>query len=203
MPESKIDKEMSRFGKKLAIYLKANLEEALIKGKKRGGANAQEADLNFEEVVTLTNDGVRLQIIAMAGGKPVDYWANIEQGRKPGTMPPPNVLGKKWMAKNNINAREVYLEIQAKYTKKRLSKTNRKLSKTKKTLSYDEYANRLSYIFARAIKRDGIPPKPYVQQAIREANVEEFQQRISELMGEQINVELSLDNAFTPIKLNF
>lgn len=198
MSES-LDKEMARFGKKLAIYLKANLEEALEKGRKRGGSNPQEANLTFNEVLSYTPDGIKVQIIATG-----EYWRNIEDGRKPGKMPPSNVLGKKWQNKNNINAKNVYLEIQANYRKKKgLSTVNRTLSKTKSKLSYDEYAKRLSFVFAKAIERDGITPKPFVQQAIKEAKVDEFQKKISEAMGQDIRIQLELNNTVTPIKLNF
>lgn len=199
MLQKEIDKEVARYGKKLAIYLKANLEEALINGSKRGKSNPQEAALNFKEVITQTDNGVKVQIVATG-----EYWVNIEDGRKPGKMPPSNALGKKWQNKNNINARQVYLEIQANYKRKQgLSTVNRTLSKTKKKLSYDEYAKRLSFVFAKAIERDGITPKPYIQKALEDSKPLEFQKRISEIMGKEIIIELDLNHPITPIKLNF
>lgn len=193
MLQEEIDKECRKYGKKLAIYMKANLEEALQKE----GKSVQEASLTFNEVVTQTQDGVKIQIIATD-----EYWINIEKGRKKGSMPPSDALGKQWQNKHNINAKEVYLEIQANYQRKNgLSTTNRKLSKPKKTLSYNDYAKRLSFIFARIIERKGIEAKPFVQQALKEAKVDEFQKRISEIIGKDMRVQLQLNNS--NIKLNF
>lgn len=197
--QQEIDKEVRKFGKKLAVYLKANLEEALIKGAKRGHSNPQEAALNFYPNLIQTNDGITLQVLATG-----EYWANIEEGRRPGKMPPPNVVGKKWQNKNNINAKKVYLEIQANYKRRTgISSVPRRLSSTKKKISYEEYAKRLSFIFARAIERDGITPKPFVQQAIQDAKVDEFQKRISEIMKKEITVDLALNSSVKPIKITF
>lgn len=197
--QQEIDKEVRKFGKKLAVYLKANLEEALIKGAKRGHSNPQEAQLNFYPNLIQTNDGITLQVLATG-----EYWANIEEGRRPGKMPPPNVVGKKWQNKNNINAKKVYLEIQANYKRRTgISSVPRRLSSTKKKISYEEYAKRLSFIFARAIERDGITPKPFVQQAIQDAKVDEFQKRISEIMKKEITVDLALNSSVKPIKITF
>ncbi len=199
MLQQEIERECKRYGKKLAIYLKANLEEALINGAKRGHSNPQEAQLNFKEEIVATSTGVKLQIIASG-----DYWVNIEEGRKPGKMPPSNVVGKKWQNKHNINAKKVYLEIEARYKQRTgLSTVKGVLSRTKKKLSYEEYAKRLSFIFAKAIERDGITPKPFVQQAIKESKPEEFRQRISEIMSKEIQVDLNLNNQFNKIKISF
>jgi hypothetical protein len=200
MLQEEIDKEARKYGKKLAIYLKANLEEALAKGRKRGDKSAQESALHFNEIITQTSDGVNIKIVASDS-----YWLNIEDGRGVGKkMPPSDTVGKKWQNKNNINAKKVYLEIQANYKRKNgLSTVSKKLSKTKKSLSYDDYAKRLSFIFARAIKRDGIAPKPYIQQAINDAKPQEFQKRMSEIMGKNIVLDLNLNNDLKPIKLTF
>lgn len=205
--QQEIDKEVRKFGKKLAVYLKANLEEALIKGAKRGHSNPEEARLSFAPQLIPTDNGVKLQIIACDRGdinRPVEYWINIEEGRRPGKMPPPHVVGEKWQNKNNINAKKVYLEIQANYKRRTgISSVPRRLSSTKKKISYEEYAKRLSFIFARAIERDGITPKPFVQQAIQDAKVDEFQKRISEIMKKEITVDLALNSSVKPIKITF
>jgi hypothetical protein len=218
-----LDREVARFGKKLAIYLKANLEEALRKDRK----SVQEADLNFKEFLIPTNNGIKLQIVALAGGKEVDYWAYIEKGVD-GTKVKHgsqfsykkkaidfDAVGKKWQNKHNIHPQKIMAEIELKYqqSKKfsRLSSTGQRLSKPKKKLSYNEAAKRLSRVFAVAIARDGLKPKPFVQQAIKEAKVDEFQKRVSEIMGKEISIQLQLDdNTFfkngrfiQPIKLNF
>lgn len=210
-----IDKEVRKFGKKLAVYLKANLEEALDKGRK-GKGSPMEADLHFEEVISQTPDGIKVQLVAMSGGKSVDYWAYIEHGvnSKNTSYDTPfkfkkkaidfDAVGKKWQNKNNINPQKVLLEIEAKYRKSsRLSVVNNKLTRVKKKLSYDEAAYKLSKYFAFAIARDGLTPKPYVQQAIKEAKVDEFQKRISEIMGKDIRIQLELNTVVKPIKLNF
>lgn len=196
MLQEEIERECKRYGRKLAIYLKANLEEALINGAKRGHSNPQEAQLNFKEEIIATSTGVKIQIIASG-----DYWKNIEDGRKPGKrMPPPSVVGKKWQNKHAINAKKVYLEIEARYKQRTgLSTVKGVLSRTKKKLSYEEYAKRLSFIFARAIARDGIPAKPFVKKAIMDSNLEQFYKDMSDSLGKKIRLDLGVNNRFTKI----
>jgi len=216
--QQEIDKEVRRFGKKLAVYLKANLEEALIKGSKF--SRVQEADLNFKELLTPTDNGIKLQIIAVGkGGLPVDYWAYIDEGVdgtkiKHGSQFSYkkkaidfDAVGKKWQNANNIHPQKILADIELKYQQNkkysRLTKEGKRLSKPKKKLSYDEAAKRLSVVFAVAIARDGLKPKPFVQQAIQDAKVDEFQKRISEIMKKEITVDLALNSSVKPIKITF
>lgn len=220
--QQEIDKEVRKFGKKLAVYLKANLEEALIKGAKRGHSNPQEAALGFAPLLTPTNNGVKLQIIACDRGdinRPVEYWAYIEEGVdgtkiKHGSQFSYkkkaidfDAVGKKWQNANNIHPQKILADIELKYQQNkkysRLTKEGKRLSKPKKKLSYDEAAKRLSVVFAVAIARDGLKPKPFVQQAIQDAKVDEFQKRISEIMKKEITVDLALNSSVKPIKITF
>lgn len=213
MLQEEINKEVRKYGKKLAVYLKANLEEAL------GGSREQEADLHFEEVLTPTESGIRLQLVAMAHGKPVDYWSYIEHGVNGTSIKYGSpfsykkkainfdAVGKKWQNKHNIDPRKVLADIELKYEEgkkySRLTKTGKRLSKPKKELSYNDSAMKLSRIFAVAIARDGLEPKPFVNKAIQDSKPDEFKKRISEIMGKEIAFALNLNNNDTPIKLQF
>lgn len=194
--QDEIDKEVRKFGKKLAVYLRANLELALQKG---GSKNVQNPALSFDERITQTEDGVTVRIFASG-----EYWVNIEKGRAPNSKAPPSkALGKKWQQSNNIDPRKVLAEIKLNYERKRgLSKINRRLSKTKKGLSFDAAAKSLSFILSRSIGKKGIKAKPYVDMALKEADVEGFKKTISEVMGKNIAINLNLSNEFKTIKIN-
>lgn len=212
MLKEEIGKECDRFGKKLAILMKANLDEALRKG---GRKLPQEAALNFKENIEFDGEDIKIQIIAVVGEKPVDYWAYIEKGVdgtkvKHGS---PFSYKKKavdfdamesWIKKSGLKSNQILAEIKLKARKKQgLSSTPNTLSRSKRGLSYDAATKQLSRIFAVAKARDGSEAKPFVQQAITESKPEEFQKRISEIIGREIAVELSVDNKTTPIKLTF
>jgi hypothetical protein len=217
MLQQEIERECKRYGRKLAIYLKAELEEALNRKHKK----PMEADLHFKEDVVATNDGVKIQILAYADAKPVDYWQFIEYGVngtkvnqgsefnfKKGAIDF-DAVGKEWQNKNNINPVKVLLDIEAKYRRKTLQKrglsvTRKRLSKMKiKALSYNEAASKLSRVFAVAIARDGLEAKPFVQKGIADSKPEEFKKRISELMGKEISFNLALTGRDKNIKITF
>lgn len=212
MLQEEIERECKRYGKKLCIYLKAELEEALNRKHKK----PMEADLNFKENVVATNDGVKIQILAYANSKPVDYWQFIEYGVngtkvsqgsefnfKKGAIDF-DAVGKKWQNKNNINPVKILAEIEMKSKKSsRLTKFGKRLSKPKKKLSYDEAAMKLSGVFAVAIARDGLEAKPFVKKGIENSKPNEFKKRISELMGKEISFNLALNSRDKNIKITF
>lgn len=172
-----LDKECRKFAKKLAIYMNANLEEALKKG---GSKNAQQPALVINDVVIANINSINIQMVASG-----DYWYWLEHGRKPGKQPPSDALGKKWQTQNKIDARKVIQEIQINYNKKK------GLKRIVKQLSFDKAAKQLSFIIARSIGKKGYKPRPFVQQALREADVPGFNKRISDIMSREIKIQIT------------
>lgn len=157
--------------------MNANLEEALIKG---GSKNIQQPALTISDVVETNVNSINIKMVASA-----DYWYWLENGRKPGKQPPSSALGKKWQTQNKIDARKVIQEIQINYNK------NKGLKRNVKQLSFDKAAKQLSFIIARSIGKKGYKPRPFIQQALREANLPEFQKKISQLLSKEIIISVS------------
>lgn len=181
--QEELYKECGKFGKKIAIYMRANLEEAM---QKAGSRNPQETSLRFEPVVSLNGSTISIQIVASG-----DYWYYVDNGRKAGKMPPPDKFGKKWQGKNNIDPRKVIAEIQLK--RKQGLKTNPKGSlNTKKGLSFDKASKQLSFIIARSIGKKGVKARPFVENTMKEVGFDVFEKNMAGLIGKQIKLDINL-----------
>lgn len=176
-------KECGKFGKKIAIYMRANLEEAM---QKAGSKNPQETSLRFEPVISMNGSTVNIQIVASD-----EYWYYVDNGRKAGKMPPPDTFGKKWQAKNNIDPRKVIAEIQLK--RKRGLKINPKGSlNTKKWLSFKKASKQLSFIIARSIGKKGVKARPFVENTMKDVEFDVFKKRMAGLIGKEITLDINL-----------
>lgn len=196
MAKEEINKEVDKFAKTLAVFMNQELNIALEKGSK-GKGNPQDADLHFTPNVVLNRDGYTVQIIASG-----DYWEVIEKGRAKGKRMPPTDKISDWIDKSGIDARKIITEINIK-RKGGLSEVSKKsLSKMKKSLSYEGAKRQLSFVFARAISKNGIDPKPYIQNALNRIDFNGFLERMSTLIGNQITIDLNLSGVETNINLN-
>lgn len=174
MLQEEVYKACQSFAKRLAVYMNANLNEALRKDYPK----VQEANIRINDRVEANNGTVLIQMVATE-----DYWYWIEYGRKKGKMPPPRVLGKEWQNKNGIDARKIIAEINV--------KTGKSLNINKKKLNYDSAVKQLSYLFARSIARKGIKPKPFIDKAIQEANLSKFAEELSDILKRDITLSLN------------
>jgi len=173
MLQEELDKAVTEFGDKLAKDLNESLNEAL----KRGGSNnVQEAALNFEPKYIVENGSVQVQIIASDV-----YWKYIEYGRKPGKMPPPSKLGKKWQVSQGIDPRKVMYEINLK---------SKGLKKQSKKLTYDRASKQLAFIIARSIGKKGLKPRPYLYNVIDDGRVTAFAETIAKILSKDITLQL-------------
>lgn len=176
-----------QFGKQLANDLKQSLETAL---KKAGGKNVQEAKLSFDEQLTTSNEGISLKIIASD-----DYWYWVNKGRKPGKMPPPDKLGKKWQASQGIDARKVIADIELKYKQKHPAKKSKGLNKPSKKLNYNDAAKQLSFIIARSIGKKGYKPRPFIDSVLNDGRLEVFKKTIGDIVGKQLIFEFNINGS--------
>ena len=177
--EKDIEALFITYGANLEKEFKAQLEAALKLGSK-GGRSGQESRITF----TATNPTFKNGIISMQILASEEYWYYIDKGRKPGKMPPPDKLGAKWQSANNIDARKVIAEINAKYKKNGLNVS-------KKGLNYNSAAKQLSFIIARSIGLKGYKARPFVEKAINSGWREQFEKDLSELIGRNITIELT------------
>lgn len=101
-----------------------------------------------------------------------EYWKNIEYGRRPGAKFPPVDAIKEWIRVKRI--------IPEPYT----------LPGGKQIIPTE---NQLAYLIGRKISRDGIKPKPYLEEAVNE-NYESFSAELLSVLGDTIfNL---IDNTF-------
>lgn len=178
--ESEINKLITDFGNKLVTDLNASLNQALKDG---GSKSPQEAALHFNPSYLITTQGTTIRINASD-----DYWYWIEHGRKPGKMPPPNKLGKKWQNKQNIDPRKVVQEIQINYNKKMGLKHN------VKPLSFDKAARQLGFMIARKIGKDGYKPRPFLDRVLKDGRITTLMAALSIIMKKEILIELKNTN---------
>ena len=173
--EQELDKLVKDYSKKVTIIFNANIEEALKKG---GSKNVQQPNLRIEDTVTASNGTLNIKWVANE-----DYYYWLDKGRKPGKQPPSDKLGKSWQTSQKIDPRKVIQELTIKYNKSKGLKRNVKM------LSFDKAAKQLSFIIARSIGKNGYKPRPFIDQAIKEADIEGFKKKISELMQREITIE--------------
>jgi hypothetical protein len=195
--EQELYKECGKFGKKIAIYMRANLEEAM---QKAGSRNPQSADLRFEPVVSLNGTTVTIQIVASG-----DYWAYLDkgvQGTKQNNAPGSRFKYKSkainskglpnWIGQNNIDPRKIMAEIQLKRKNGLSIKGKSNLDSTKKGLSFDKAKKQLTFVIATSIAQKGIKPRPFVQKTIKEVGFDAFKDRMAQLIGKNIRVETTI-----------
>lgn len=167
-----IDKIIIPFGDALANDLKSSLELALHDG---GSRNVQESSVTFQPKYTVTNDSVSVQIVTEQ-----EHWFYIENGRKPGKMPPPNKLGKEWQSSQKIDPRKVIAEIQIKTGKK-----------PSKKLSFDKATKQLSFLIARSIGKKGFKPRPFIDRVLKDGRIDKLTKDISQVLKKDITIQLT------------
>jgi hypothetical protein len=186
--EQNIEAKCRNWGRKLSQDLHKSLNDVL--------GNVQDSKIQFNEVISVSKDGVSVQIIASD-----EYWMYIESGRKPGSKPPPSdVVGLKWQGSRGIQPKRVLAEIELK-RKKRLSTIDRRLSKTTKELSTQEASKRLSFIIARSIGKKGIEPKPFVEKVVTNERLNELASMISLEYGRDFEASLTFKESTIKIEL--
>ena len=186
MLQEEVNRAVTRYAKKLAVYMNANLNEAINKGYNGG----QEASLRLtENIIDYKNGDFTIQIIASG-----DYWRFIEygvNGRKQNQNSPFSfkkeyinigAVGKDWQSKNKIDARKIIAEIRLKRSKS--------LRISKKSLNFDKATKQLASMFARSIARKGLKKRPFIDKAIQDSNLQRFLEEVAEIMKKNITLTL-------------
>lgn len=164
------------FGLKTAQDLEKSLVQALKDG---GNKNPQQPRLNFRQDSELVGDGVKMDIIASG-----EYWKWIESGRKKGERRiPADVVGKKWQGMNNIDPRQVLIQLRL--------KRNPKLKSTKSSLNYNKAAMSLAFVIQGSIFRKGIKPKPFVDRVLEDGRIELLAATLRKELGPLFKLEIT------------
>jgi len=165
-----------------AVKLSTDLLDSLNKALKEGGStNPQTSALQFNPVITTTNDGVKVQIVSN-----YDYWYWVEYGRKKGKQPPSEAFGKKWQNKLNINANKVIAEINLK---------RNGLSKKPKKLNYDKSVKTLAFLIARSIGKKGYKARPFIDRVINDGRVNDLAEQLASVIGKNLVIELDINGS--------
>lgn len=168
-------KILTEFGKDLADDLEQSLTKALRDGGRR---NPEQPALTFKQETYIDGPGVEMAI--MASG---DYWKYIESGRKKGARRiPADVVGKVWQNTNNIDPRQVLMQL-------RLKKV-RKLKTAKNKLNYDKAAKSLSFVIQNSIFKKGIKPKPFIDRVIDDGRIEVLSSTLRQVLGNEYKLEI-------------
>ena len=170
-----IDKLLNDFTEQWAKDLEVSLFNALKKG---GRGNPNPPDIEFKGGVVYGAGRVYLNIYANK-----DYWYYIENGRKKGKMPPTKALGEKWQAKNGINPANIIFDMTIEYNQKK-GFTKRKVKK----LPFKKAAKQFAFIVARAIGKNGVKPRPFVDKGSNPQNLKDLLTNISKLIGKEVTV---------------
>jgi hypothetical protein len=172
-----IDKLLNDFGAKWANDLKTSLDKALKDGAK-SGERVQTSRIEFVGGVKYYPNKV---IISITPNE--DYWYYIENGRKKGKQPPTKVLGEKWQAKNGISPSKILYQMTIDYNQKK-GFTKRIVKK----LPFQKAAKQFAFIVARAIGKNGIKPKPFIDRVTEDGRKDELAQQMGKLIGKAITV---------------
>lgn len=164
------------------VELSDDLEESLNRALRDGGrGNPQKAALSFKHDIYDDGPGVSATITASG-----DYWKYIESGRKKGAKRiPADVVGKVWQNTNNIDPRQVLMQL-------RLKKV-RKLKTAKNKLNYDKAAKSLSFVIQNSIFKKGIKPKPFVDRVIEDGRIEVLSSTLRQVLGKEYKLEIIAD----------
>lgn len=180
-----IGKVNAVYGKILADMLKDSLESKLKETSRNG--RSRESRLNFHPVISETNSGFLIQIIATD-----EYWYYIEKGRKAGKMPPPESVGKDWQVSQKIDAKRIISEMRVSNNSKGLNTSKKNLNIKKSRLSYNDAVKSLSFLIARSIGKRGIKARPFVNKVLNSGIIEQYQSKLSEVMSKDIRLDLTL-----------
>lgn len=164
------------WGKRVTVDLEKSLVQALRDG---GNKNIQQPALNFREEPYIVGNEVKMDIIASG-----EYWKWIESGRKKGERRiPAEVVGKKWQGMNNIDPRQVLIQLRL--------KKNPKLKSTKSSLNYNKAAMSLAFVIQGSIFRKGIKPKPFVDRVLEDGRIELLAATLRKELGPLFKLEIT------------
>jgi hypothetical protein len=169
-----IDSIINHFGTKLSVDLMNSMNEALAR------KNGQQADIRFNQVIERTADGVNIKIVADK-----EHWIYIEDGRKPGKMPPSEAFGKKWQNKLGINPSNIIYELTVKY------KQSKKINTKTKKLTFDKASKSLAFLIARSIGKKGVKPKPFIDRVVNDGRIAKFSKDLADAMGKEIAININ------------
>lgn len=116
-----------------------------------------------------------------------DYWRFVDEGRKPGTWPPIDVI-RQWIVNKQLafNTTETLRPLHGSFPKRGL-KAN--ITKKQSLVSDSERQLRsLTFLFSRKIKRDGIAPTPFVTDTLTPDSIAELQTNLSIAFKQDIYV---------------
>lgn len=109
---------------------------------------------SFEKIIEIGEDSFSVKIALE------DYWKYVEQGRRPGKFPPPDVI-KNWIEIKPVEARP---------------------GLNGKTPSVEQ----LSFLIGRKIANEGTSPQPFYEPA-KEQTIRDFEQRIDLAIQEDVS----------------
>jgi len=192
-----IDKELiavlGEFGKNITIDLKKSLREksyehalrAISKSKKKGGS-AKKVQSRLEASI-LANpvkyvDGGLLFTLQMN-----DYWDAVNSGRRPTSGGGDGALKRnliRW-----VKTRKLKVEISKRKASKAKSLKDKKEKKAYKQETFDQAVERVAYVIARKIHKDGYEGNHFYDEVIKDGRID----KLKEDIGKLINTEVIID----------
>jgi hypothetical protein len=194
MSESPLREAMIKFGNDVLDQARINIAaNRRIKGKKaqRVASGNLKNDLTF----TFWKRGKVDQIIFTTKTKKTREYADvIEEGRTPGSKPPPTEAILKWMKlkKIRLRSREEGKKGQfIKAPKLKLTRTKDKAGKKRVKATASEY-NSAAWLIARSIGVNGIEGIHYMRDAIN-ATWDDYDEIFSDALQAEIQIRLKSD----------
>ena len=163
------------WGEKLVEDLKKNINEVVTY------ESGQESDLAGSVNYKVLNDKGSITFQLSMN----DYYKFVDKGRKKGVRGvPTEKIGKKWQNSHNINPSKIIQEITIKYNEKK------GLKRKVKKLPFDKAAKSLAFLIQRAIKKNGIKPRPFMEKTISEQRINELKELLAPALAKKFILDI-------------
>lgn len=118
-----------------------------------------------------------------------DYWKYVDEGRKPGKMPPTAPLVK-WISQKAIDARTILLGIEARRKGMSIGRRNKSIKQRSRDMSALSAAKSLAYIIAKKIEKKGIEPTNFYSDVWTDKLKADIQRDVSIATNKDIAIEI-------------
>lgn len=173
----KIEDLLTEFGKQLVIDTQKSL-----KSKQRDSSLNSRLSTSIKPQTTYESGKIVFKLTMN------DYWDAVNSGRDPTSKGGDGALRRnliRW-----IKTRKLKVEISKRKEEKAKTLKNKKVKKSYKKQTYDQAVENLAFVIARKIHKDGYEGNNFFDEVIKDGRIEKLQSEITELVKDDIIIEI-------------
>jgi len=182
----KIKDLLDEFGKALNDDTRSSLKKALDDraAKHKGRKRKSRLEASVKPIVSFSDDTIKFTLNMN------DYWAVVNDGRSPNSV---SAEGQKkiaeWSAVSGFAEKIRLTDLEQRKQKQSLSKRKGKLKKLQK-MSFDKAKKTAGFLVARSLKNKSIEATNFFDEVINDGRIEKLQSEITELVKDDIIIEI-------------